>query len=649
MIFLPLLAFTLIIVAKFWVTRSLVLEDGNPFSALWLEGGFMLLLLALAGIAFPKWRIWAWLTVDVLASLLCVVTIVYTRQFEDVPTLAALGVARELGGVGDAVTDLLDWWLLLYVVDVVVIAAFFASPLRRLLTVKRTPDARLLAVLGVAVAWVAVSIFSVTTAAPVDSGVVGAARFGVVAYGLFTPSDDDEASFTADDFGTVPVSAPATGAVGATGTPSLTPPGKVDFHSPASVQAMFDYLQGYGETTRVVGAPGPGAARGRDVILIQVEALASWTVGTKVGGRAVTPNLDRLIQTSWYAPNMQTQIGRGNTSDAEFTANTSLLGSKNGPASYEWGGKALPSLPRLVRAKGYDAVTFHPNDVSFWRRDLLYPALGFTRWYSRPDFPTYDTVGIGASDKVLFAKVADVIEAKRTSGKRFLAEVVTLSSHSPWTAGSARSDLTLPASLQGTQTGRYLRALHFADAQLGTFIARLKRDGLWDDTVLVLYGDHFGVRPWGPSSVPLTAGEKRAIPAILGRPPQAGDMYAIPFVVHVPGQTKGQHIESVCGQADIMPTIADLLGLDLTRTPHIGASVFEQRSRAVPIRYYSAEGTFVTDEYLFRPGGGFKDAKVYNMVGTHGGSLSQASETLYRNIHRLCSLDRAYLKSLPSR
>lgn len=646
---LPLLGFAAIIVAKFWVTRALVLEDSNPLSALWLEGGFMLLLLALAGILLPKWRVWAWLSIDVLASLLCVVTIVYTRQFEDVPTLAALSVARELGAVGDAVTDLLDWWLVFYFVDIAAIAVFFASPLRRKVEVKRRPDVRLLPVLGVATVWVAVSVFSVMAAAPVDSGVVGAARYGVVAYGLFTPSSEEGAddALVEGDLGTDLEEASA--AEGATGTASVMPPWKVDLHSATSVQATFDYLQGYEEATRVAGAPKSGVSKGRDVILIQVESLATWTVGTKVGGRAVTPNLDRFIKTSWYAPNMQTQIGRGNTSDAEFTANTSLLASKTGPASYEWGGKALPSLPRLVRAKGYDALTFHPNDISFWRRDRLYPALGFSHWYARPDFPTYDNVGIGASDKVLFAKVAEVIEAKRKAGKPFLAEVVTLSSHSPYNAGSRRSDLVLPSSLKGTSIGKYLAALHFGDAQLGPFIDRLKDEGLWDDTVIVLYGDHFGVRPWGKGNIPLTAAEREAIPQILGRPAQAGDTYAIPFVVHVPGQTAGARIDSVFGQVDIMPTIADLIGLDMSRTPHIGASVFEQRKRAEPIRYYAADGTFVTDTHLFKPGAGYADGKVYNLVGTESGSLSQVPELTYQRIHRLCAVNRAYLKALPAR
>jgi phosphoglycerol transferase MdoB-like AlkP superfamily enzyme len=647
---LPLFAFALLIVAKFWVTRMLVLEDSNPVSALWLEGGFLLMLLALTAVLLPKWRVWGWLSIDLLASLLCVVTIVYTRQFEDVPTLAALGVARELGDVGDAVTDLLDWWLIFYFVDIAVIAAFFASPLRRMLEVKRKPDARLLPVLGIATVWMAFSVFSVIAAGPVASGIVGAARSGVVAYGLFAPSSEEGADdeLAEGDLGQDLEEAGT--AEGTTGTASVMPPWKVDLRSAASVQATFDYLQGFEETaTRVAGAPEPGVHKGRSVILIQVESLASWTVGTKVNGRPVTPNLDRLIKTSWYAPNMQTQIGRGNTSDAEFTANTSLLGSKTGPASYEWGGKALPSLPRLVRAKGYDAMTFHPNDIDFWRRDRLYRALGFSRWYARPDFPTYDNVGIGASDKVLFAKVADVIEAKRKAGKPFLAEVVTLSSHSPYNAGSRRSDMVLPASLKGTAIGKYLASLRFADAQLGTFIDRLKRDGLWDDTVIVLYGDHFGVRPWGKGNVPLTAAEKAMIPQILGRPSQAGDMYAVPFVVHLPGQTAGKRIDTVFGQVDIMPTITDVLGIDLSRTPHIGASVFEQRDRAEPIRYYAADGTFVTDTYLFKPGAGYADGKVYNLVGTESGSISQTSELLYKRIHRLCSVNRAYLKALPAR
>jgi phosphoglycerol transferase MdoB-like AlkP superfamily enzyme len=363
----------------------------------------------------------------------------------------------------------------------------------------------------------------------------------------------------------------------------------------------------------------------------------------------VTPNIDKLIATSWYAPRTQTQIGRGNTSDAEFTANTSLLADRNSPASYSWGGKALPSLPRLLRAKGYEAMTFHPNDITYWSRNLLYPALGFSHWYSRPDFATNDIIGIGASDKTLFAKVASVLEAKQKAGKSFLGEVVTLSSHSPFLPGSAHSDLTLTSDLQGTQVGSYLRALHYSDTQLGAFVARLKQDGLWDDSVIILYGDHFGVRPYGSTPIPLTSAEKRAIPRVMGRQPQADDMFTIPFIVHIPGQTAPQVVDTVHGQVDIMPTVADLLGVDLSKTPHIGASLFDDRPRTVSIRYYAPDGTFLTNTDWFRPGAGYDDGTVTNLKTSKSEPLATIPKSLYDRMHTLGVLNKAYLKSLPAR
>jgi phosphoglycerol transferase MdoB-like AlkP superfamily enzyme len=648
---LPLVGFALVIVAKLWITRWIALGDANPLWALIVEGGLFVLLLTVPAILLPKWRVWAWLAVDVLASVVCVIVLVYMQQYEDVPTLAALALTRELGAVGDSVVGLLHAWYAWYFVDVVVLAAVFASPLRARLAIRKKPDARLLAVLGVSVVWSVVSVLAVATAAPIDDGSVGAQRFGLVAYGLFSRSPDEDSADqeVAAELESEPVAVETTGSAGSTATVLVRPAGKIDYHDPKSVQSWMDYLQDYASSGRVPGAPASGSSKGKNVIVIQVESLASWTVGAHVNGHPVTPNVDALIGTSWYAPRTVTQIGKGNTSDAEFTAMTSLLADRSSPASYAGGDKVIPSLPRLMRAQGYDALTFHPNVITFWKRNLLYPALGYSHWYTRPDFPQNDIVGIGASDNTLFTKVAQVLEAKDASRQKFLGDVVTLSSHAPYTAGSAVSDLQLPSDLQGTQTGRYLRALHYADGALGAFVARLKKDGLWDDSVIVVYGDHFGVRPWGETPYGVTSAEKREFPKIMGRQPQADDMYAIPFIVHVPRQTTGHRIDTVRAQVDIMPTIADLIGLDLSKTAHIGASMFDDRTRYEAVRYYASDGTFISNTVFFRPVDGYSGGNVIDLKTSKRLPLSTVPKTLYQQMHTLVGLDQAYLDALPAR
>jgi hypothetical protein len=68
----------------------------------------------------------------------------------------------------------------------------------------------------------------------------------------------------------------------------------------------------------------------------------------------------------------------------------------------------------------------------------------------------------------------------------------------------------------------------------------------------------------------------------------------------VPGE-KGSRVEGIRAQTDIMPTIADLLGLDIREVPHIGRSAFVEAPRLSPGRYYYPSGTLLVGSTLFVP------------------------------------------------
>lgn len=53
--------------------------------------------------------------------------------------------------------------------------------------------------------------------------------------------------------------------------------------------------------------------------------------------------------------------------------------------------------------------------------------------------------------------------------------------------------MTLPERFEGTLVGDYIRAQNYADYALGLFIDELKQNGVWDNSLIVLYGDHRGL------------------------------------------------------------------------------------------------------------------------------------------------------------
>ena len=234
-------------------------------------------------------------------------------------------------------------------------------------------------------------------------------------------------------------------------------------------------LQGYIE--ELTGGPSegslagftPGSAAGKHVIVVQVEALQAAAIGAKVAGASVTPNLDRLASESWYFPNHVSGAGLGTTSDAEFVVNTSLYPPEGAAASLAYADRELTSLPRILGQNGYESYTFHTNSVKYWNRSQLYPALGFSQYFDKSYFGSADKIAFGASDRVLFDKTLDKLAAADRRGTRFYAQVITMSSHFPFTeVPMGRRTLPLANPYTGTIEGDYLTEINYADTEIGS-------------------------------------------------------------------------------------------------------------------------------------------------------------------------------------
>ncbi|GAA4707329.1 LTA synthase family protein [Brevibacillus fulvus] len=377
-----------------------------------------------------------------------------------------------------------------------------------------------------------------------------------------------------------------------------------------------------------------GVAKDKNVIMIQLESFQNFLIGLKINGQEVTPNLNQLVKESYYFPRFFSQIGQGNTSDAEFIVNSSLYPLENGGISQVYGNKAFPSLPRLLNASGYWTATFHPNDVSFWNRDDLYPALGFSTYFDDDFFGKEDLVGMGASDEVLYRKTAGELQKHR--GQKFYAHLISLSSHHPFEIPSAKLDsFTLPPDYSGTFLENYLLATHYADRALGQFIDQLKQDQLWDDTLFVVYGDHFGF--------PLDQANKRKslVTSMLGRDYTIRDVFNVPFIVKVPHQQTGEVRENVGGQVDVLPTLANLLGIPLDKQIHFGTDLLNSHRNLLGERFYMPEGSFINDHVIHVDG-----KQPYNVPLDEQGIGYEPAEDKQR-IQQLLKMSEEYMDALP--
>lgn len=339
-------------------------------------------------------------------------------------------------------------------------------------------------------------------------------------------------------------------------------------------QTDIDQLK---QTTELPAILEKGAASGRNVIMLQLESFQNFLIGLEVDGQEITPNLNQLARKSLYFPNFYQQVGQGNTSDAEFVVNTSFYTPPNGAATTVYADKALPSLPKLMSANGYQTATFHTNDVRFWNRDQLYKALGFDQYYDIDYFGTQDSIAFSASDEVLYSKTLDKLESMQSSGNPFYAHIISMSAHHPYTLPKNKVKLTLPERYKDTLPGNYLISQHYADQAVGQLIAGLKERGLWENSLLVLYGDHLGLPIYS-----LDRDDKVLMKELYGREYTSADMINIPLMISAPGVTPGVQLEQIGGQVDILPTIAGLTGVSLKDQLHFGQDLLREGEISYP-------------------------------------------------------------------
>ncbi|QQZ61719.1 LTA synthase family protein [Paenibacillus sonchi] len=586
----------------------------------------VLLLMGILTLVIPaRIRTGVYWTFNGLLSLLLFAASVYFNHFGSVPTYLAFYELNQVFQVKESVESTIQSIDYLFFADLVIAGVYrlfrrwkrgASHPLRRYVS----PGARRVQWIVILVSIIgggALSAYSVHAARGVTNELVQAESAGFLNYEVFAAMKSQE------DNGLI-----GTGDIRETIA-------KVD-----ALEATYPY------SSKPAGTMPDyfGSQQGKNVIVIQMEAFQNFPLHQSLDGQELTPVLNSLAGEGFYFPHVYQQIGAGNTSDAEFMSNTSIYPIATLAMSTGFGDRVLPSLPRLLRDKGYEAYTFHVNKVGFWNRNELYPALGFNGYYEKGDFKNDHFNAFGASDEQLYITAVEKLAALQSKGTPFYAQLVTASSHHPFKIPDAFIRITLPDSLQNTMLGDYLTAINYTDYAIGTLIDGLKQNGLWDNTVLVLYGDHFGLQP---KDVP-----PEQVEEALGIPYDSRiSRFNIPLIMHVPGMAQGKVVKQTGGQLDILPTLANLLGVSLKQEGFtaFGHDLLNIDRNVVGMRYYSPTGSFFNNEIMFVPGKGFADGEAVSLDTLQPVADIHKYQSDYEYILKLMGLSDEYVKLLPQR
>lgn len=349
-----------------------------------------------------------------------------------------------------------------------------------------------------------------------------------------------------------------------------------------------------------------GLAKNRQVFTIQVESLQKFVINLKINNHEITPNLNKLLKDSAYFNNVYQQIGAGNTSDAEWLMHTSLYPEGMDPTVNLIDGSEIPSLVRTLKKNGYGTATYHADDITYWNRDQLYPSLGFDYVYTSEEIPSEKEIGFGPADEVLFNYVEAKLPKQLEKHNLMYSNVITLTNHTPFEMPENYQTLELPDSYQDTYVGNYLQAVHYTDKQIGLFIEHLKQRGLYDKSLILIYGDHSGLH-----GAPVTVKDKKLLKGLLGHEYNMTDRFVVPVLFTAPGLFAGETHSQLGGQIDLMPTLLNLLGIE-HESQMIGHNLFQYEKNLLGMRYYLPGGSFISDNAIYTAPSAKLSASIFN-------------------------------------
>ncbi|HDR4570569.1 MULTISPECIES: LTA synthase family protein [Bacillus cereus group] len=368
----------------------------------------------------------------------------------------------------------------------------------------------------------------------------------------------------------------------------------ITLQSKNSAERVFASGDGFSEIKNYVDTKDAGfdkelfgIAKGKNVILISMESTQNFVINKKINGKEITPFLNRFITDSYYFDNFYHQTGQGKTSDAEFIVENSLYPLDRGSVFFTHATNEYTATPEQLKKYGYYSAVFHSNDKTFWNRDIMYPALGYDRYFHLNDYVGTEqmSVGWGLKDKEFFEQS---ISKLKSLPQPFYTKFITLTNHFPFLLNPEDQYISEYHSESGV-LNRYFPTVRYTDEAIKLFINRLKEEGLYDNSIIVIYGDHYGI----------SENHNAAMAHFLGRdaitPFDSMQLQRVPLIIHIPGQ-KGKVISKVSGQIDLKPTLLHLLGIKTKKSIEFGTDLFLNNTNPLMIM---RDGSFVTNDYIY--------------------------------------------------
>ena len=250
-----------------------------------------------------------------------------------------------------------------------------------------------------------------------------------------------------------------------------------------------EYNEKYGESNYNL----EGIAKGKNVIIVQLESVQEFVINKTINGKEITPNINKFINENIEFSNMFMQ-SYSTTADSEFSTVTSLYPMENGMSYSRYYSNKYDDIFTMFKNEGYDTSYMHGNYGYFWNRGNVYKSFGVDHLELKDEFEDTSEEIMGyLSDELLYKQA---VEKLKSYNMPFFSYIVSASSHTAFTLDGLQDESKINIDVgkyKDTFFGNYLESVNYADYAFGIFIDELKKADLYDNSVILIYGDHNGI------------------------------------------------------------------------------------------------------------------------------------------------------------
>lgn len=339
-------------------------------------------------------------------------------------------------------------------------------------------------------------------------------------------------------------------------------------------------------------APNPeyySVAKNKNVLVIHLESFQQFLIDYKWHGKEVTPNLNKLYHANDTISfdNFFNQVGQGKTSDAEIMLENSIFGLQSGSAMSSYGtSNTFESAPAILgQQAGYTSAVMHGGAGSFWNRDNAYKSFGYDYFMPLSYYQNKKGyyLGYGIKDKLFFDQSIKYIEHLP---QPFYLKMITVTNHYPYDLDKKNQSIDKTDTGDKTVDG-YVQTAHYLDEAIGELMSYLKKSGLEKNTLIMLYGDHYGI----------SGNHHKASAQLLNKDSFNNfdnlQFQRVPLMFHMPG-LKGGINHTYGGEIDVRPTLFNLLGINDQNMIQFGHSLLAKNAPQIVAQ---RNGDFITPKY----------------------------------------------------